>query len=587
MAEHTGSLSLGALSLRMVDGDPRRIAFRGIEVLRRLSYPIRDENWGTIPVETIDESVERRDGHVIVRRRFADSDGCFSGLFSLTAEASGDQALLEARLELIPRRAFRTNRAGFTLLHPIEGVAGQPMTVTHSGGSVEAGAFPERISPGQPAFDITALSHQVEGVAVDIRFEGEVFEMEDQRNWSDASFKTYCRPLSAPRPYELHPDVPVVQTVTIRIAQVADSASAAIPSRSAVIPQVALAAEPGLTTRHDVPGPVLPLCLRLRTDAVGQVLGPGFRSGPLTLELVLPDGADPAPTLLAVAGTIEAAGIQPERIVVLPESYLKSHQPDGPWPEGPTPADLAVAARAAFPQVAIGGGSLTHFTEFNRCPPPAGIAFATFGNSAIVHAADDLSVIETLEALPAIFDTARALAPAAALHLGLFSIGMRSNPYGADVIANPLAQYLPMVRNDPRQSSCFAAAYAVGVLAAAAESGVDSLALAMTDGPLGCLDNQGALPVYHVIREASGWAGQPARISRSPDGLLTLETSRGALVAHLGDAAVTMTPAGRWRHLSSGTADAARDPLWTERMPTATGPAMLAPGDVLFLEGGA
>ena len=31
--------------------------------------------------------------------------------------------------------------------------------------------------------------------------EGDAFEMEDQRNWADASFKTYVRPLSKPRPY--------------------------------------------------------------------------------------------------------------------------------------------------------------------------------------------------------------------------------------------------------------------------------------------------------------------------------------------------------------------------------------------------
>jgi hypothetical protein len=581
----SASHSLGALTLRLVDGDPRRIAFRGIEVLRRLSYPVRDENWGTIPVETVSESAECRDGLLDVRRRFADRDGRFSGTFSLTGEESGDKARLIARLELVPRRVFMTNRAGFTLLHPIAGVAGRTLTVTHSGGSVETGAFPERISPAQPAFDIAALAYDVEGVAVDIRFDGEVFEMEDQRNWSDASFKTYCRPLSAPWPYALRPDVPVVQTVTISFAHVADSAPKAMPRRSALLPQLALAAEPGLTTRHDVPGPVLPLRLRLRTDAAGQVLAPGFRSGPLTLELVLPQGADPAPALLGVARTVEAAGVQPERVIVLPEVYLKSHQPDGPWPEGPTPADLVDPARAAFPQAAIGGGSLTHFTEFNRCPPPTGIAFATFGNAAIVHAADDLSVIETLEALPAIFDSARALVPATPLHLGLFSIGMRSNPYGADVIANPLGQCLPMVRNDPRQTRCFAAAYAVGVLAAAAEHGVESLALAMTDGPLGCIDDDGPLPIYHVIRVASGWAGQPATITQSPDGLVTVYTGRGALVAHLGDSPVTMTPTGQWRQLSSGTVAAARDPLWTERMPTATGPATLAPGDVLILEG--
>ena len=33
--------------------------------------------------------------------------------------------------------------------------------------------------------------------------EGDTFEMEDQRNWSDASYKTYVRPLALPWPYVL------------------------------------------------------------------------------------------------------------------------------------------------------------------------------------------------------------------------------------------------------------------------------------------------------------------------------------------------------------------------------------------------
>ena len=41
----------------------------------------------------------------------------------------------------------------------------------------------------------------VETVAAERRVLGDAFEMEDQRNWADASFKTYVRPLSKPRPY--------------------------------------------------------------------------------------------------------------------------------------------------------------------------------------------------------------------------------------------------------------------------------------------------------------------------------------------------------------------------------------------------
>ena len=56
------------------------------------------------------------------------------------------------------------------------------------------------ISPHQPAMDIESLAWTHDGVATRVAFAGEVFEMEDQRNWTDASYKTYSTPLSRPFP---------------------------------------------------------------------------------------------------------------------------------------------------------------------------------------------------------------------------------------------------------------------------------------------------------------------------------------------------------------------------------------------------
>jgi hypothetical protein len=50
---------------------------------------------------------------------------------------------------------------------------------------------------------------------VALRFAGDVFEMEDQRNWTDASFKTYGRPLARAFPYRIGPGERVRQSVTI------------------------------------------------------------------------------------------------------------------------------------------------------------------------------------------------------------------------------------------------------------------------------------------------------------------------------------------------------------------------------------
>ncbi len=585
MVYPSNELALGPVTLRIVEGDPRRISFAGTEVLRRLSYPVRDENWGTIPVETIAEGVDRGPHHLDMFREFGDAGGLFTGTFRLHIEMVGPDARLDAQLDLRPVRAFRTNRAGFTILHPIRGVAARPMRVVHPDGSVDALVFPDLISPGQPAKGIVGLTHRVDGVEVELRMEGDVFEMEDQRNWSDASYKTYCRPLEEPWPYDMLPDAPVSQKVTMFLRR-ASGAAAAVPELpGAIMPELALAVEPGVSRQTALPGLKLATRLRIRADASADILGAAAELDGVTLELVIPESAVADRAIETIAARVRAAGLRVDRVIGLPEPYLKSHQPGGPWPQGATPADLVAPLRAAFPQAAIGGGSLTHFTEFNRCPPPPAADFVTFGNSAIVHAADDLSVLETLEAFPAMIRSARALAPGKPLHLGLLSIAMRSNPYGSGVVPNPQGLVLPMAMNDPRQMTRFAAAYGAGLLAVAAEGRVESLALAMPDGPLGLVTDAAVSPLYHVIRAAADWAGRTARITRRPDGVLAIETDRGGIIAHLGQRAADVVPAAPYRTLSQEAEAAARDPSWRNFADVRTGPARLAPHDLLFLEG--
>ena len=135
----------------------------------------------------------------------------------------------------------------------------------------------------------------------------------------------------------------------------------------------------------------------------------------------------------------------------------------------------------------------------------------TFANTAIVHAADDLSVRETLEALPAIFATAAAVAPGKPMHLGLLSIGMWSNPHGRDVVANSAGARVAMAMSDPRQGGDFAAAYAVAILVAVARSGVESTALAMPDGPFFVVGST----LGAVLRAAARLRGQAVNWAQS------------------------------------------------------------------------
>ncbi len=93
------------------------------------------------------------------------------------------------------------------------------------------------------------------------------------------------------------------------------------------------------------------------------------RPAEIELEIVVPSTDDPEISLARVAADCKSASLAVARVLALPESYLRSYQPAGPWPAGPTPQDLWKHARASFPAAGIGGGVLTYFTELNRCRP--------------------------------------------------------------------------------------------------------------------------------------------------------------------------------------------------------------------------
>jgi hypothetical protein len=458
----------------------------------------------------------------------------FTGRFR--AEAAGEG--LVAEVEFTFPQGARVNRAGFTLLHPVRGVGGSDLTIRHPGGGETRTTFPALISPAQPAHGIAGMVHTVGGVEVEIAMEGEVFEMEDQRNWSDASFKTYCRPLSLPFPYGIAPGETVRQRIvlTARPGSLASGPGAETPPVVARMPQVMLAHEAGLSDLAALNGfPLVPVLLRLTPDTPEADLRAVAARAGTALEIVFDDLS----ALRALIGRAKAAGLDPVRVAALPRAYLKSYQPDGPWPDGPTPAEALAPLRAGFPGAMVGGGSLTNFTELNRCrPDPTSVDFVTFGNTAIVHAADDLSVWQTLEALPDIFASAATIAQGKPLHLGLIAIGMRSNPYGAGVAPNPDGLRLPMAMDDPRQGTGFAAAYAVAVLARAAAAGVASLSPAMPGGPLGARG-----PLAEVIRAVAALAGREVRITEA-GGVVVIDTGDAALAANCTTAPVPPPGAG-------------------------------------------
>ena len=85
--------------------------------------------------------------------------------------------------------------------------------------------------------------------------------------------------------------------------------------------------------------------------------------------------------------------------------------------------------RGRLSRRALGGGMFSYFTELNRKRPPVALLdFVTHATNPIVHAADDDSVMETLEALPHITRSARAIIGDLPYRIGPSTIAMRHEP---------------------------------------------------------------------------------------------------------------------------------------------------------------
>jgi D-apionolactonase len=553
-------LRAGPISAVFDSGALRYIRYHGEEVLRGIAYLVRDKDWGTY-APAIENLKIRQNKHgfaIAYQATCRDQDQAIH--YSARIGATGD-GTLKFSAEATPLSDFLTNRTGFVVLHPLAGTVGRPVKVVHTDGKNEKRKFPKFISPGQPIFEIRSLEHEtLSGVAATVLMEGNKFEMEDHRNWMDASYKTYVCSLLDPWPYTLEKGKSFSQSITLTVSgkppksrprTSAAGTTITLAGTKGRIPQIGLgvpmAEAAAALEAVDLIAAAKPQALvcqidgreRGQEEAAASYRELSRQTGiPVTLEIILPAREPANKELAAIASAVNAAELAPASIVVTQMHDLKSFQPNTPRPWGPTYEEMATAARASFPNAILGGGMLSYFTELNRKPVPKGVFdFITHTGCPIVHAPDNISVMETLETLPWIFASARAMIGKVPYHIGPTSIPCRDNPYGAAVTPNPDNRRVCLSDIDPRQRGLFAAAWNLGYLSAAARAGVDAVALGSATGPQGMIYRKLAhaqpwfdgadariLPIYHVIAglAAAGGARRIDTDSSAPSKLAAL-----------------------------------------------------------------
>lgn len=501
------------------------LAYDGHVVLRSARAVIRDRNWDTaaLVVDRVDESDLALTIHV-------HSDGLGSDLRGVVRAEVRGPGRLRVLTDLESAGAFETNRTGLVVLHP-PGLAGVELDVRHPGGAVEHTLFPARISPHQPAFDIAGLSWSHDGLEVDVRFAGDVFEMEDQRNWTDASYKTYSRPLALPFPYPLAAGERVVQSIDVSVSGAPAGAPADAVTRTRLeegpaLPAIAVSAatapDPAPAGHDAAPWSAVIVELDLATRNWRAALRRAAASGlPLDVRFVL---AEDDPT--SIDDAVHA-------LRDLPLARVTAF-----WPTGPARhvSDLEAIAllRHALTEAGVDalvvGGVRSHFTELNREHHrlPRRLDGVVFSSTPLFHSLSTAQLVEALRVQRLVAAQGVELAGGPPVHIGPISL----RPHFNDVATTPP----PMPAHDdlrdgygsaltdaadPRQSAPELAAWTVASAAAFAVPGVATLAYFEEWGARGVRAADGTpYPVFDAVSALAELAQKPGLRGDSPDGLV-------------------------------------------------------------------
>ncbi len=539
-------LHAGPLSVMFEDGDLRYVRYGDREVVRRIYVAVRDRNWGTVPPRLSNLKIERNADSFQVTYDCQHQQGDIDFFWKATirGETTGN---IRFAMDGEARSTFQRNRIGFCVLHPIRECAGVPCRVEKVNGAVEKTMFPKRISPHQPFKDMRAVSHEVvPGLEAEVRFTGETFEIEDHRNWTDASYKIYGTPLTLPFPVEIKQGTKVVQSVTVTLkgkpsaskrAATTDTLNFAVGrSVSHPLPRVGLGA-----ASHGEP---------LSTREIERLKALELRHMRIDLDLSRPEyptrlrqaAADARNLDVPLEVAVFVSDAAASELAALKTLLAQEKPPVATWlvfhtTEKTVPEKFARMAREALASYAskarFGGGSNHYFTEINRFHPPVKVLdLVSYSINPQVHSFDIPALVENLEAQAMTVESARPIIGNRPLAISPVTLRPRFSASATGPELAPPPGTLPFAV-DPRQMSLFGAGWTAGSLKYLSESGVASATYYETSGWRGVLEQDkgsrepalfrsipGAVfPLYHVLADFGEFAGGAVIPAKSSDPL--------------------------------------------------------------------
>lgn len=498
-------LELGLWRAELVNDELANISYAGRQVLRAIRAVIRDHDWRTLSPEVAETAVEGSGGSLRARLavRYSGWGARYSGTVSvlLTAET------LSVDFDGSADSEFASNRIGLVVLHP-PADSGRRITIRHPDGSSTESSFPVEISPHQPFQDIRGMEWTDDGSSFSLAFEGDVFETEDQRNWTDASFKTYSTPLSKPFPVLVTPGEAVHQSVTLGVSPSALAAQlpkindeakvrrVLVEDRSAgTVPPI------GTSATAEFPG------AQVRVGGLGALLVE--LAGPEDMWKAQLDAASRLADRLQAGLDVRIVATGPSEVSramdLLPVHAVRrlgvfdraSHVTE-PELWDTLKAD---AARRSFSGELV-AGTRAHFTELNRTIEriPVEADALTFSITPQMHATDIRHVLETIPMQRLVAENALRLAAGRPLHIGPISLKARFNAVATGPGYDP--ETAASMSTDELQAEPFTAAWTLASVKALSLPGVASITYFEVTGPRGISDETGELyPVGWLLQE--------------------------------------------------------------------------------------
>jgi D-apionolactonase len=511
-------LRAGPLTLVYEAGDLRYIKLADKEIIRRLYVAVRDQNWGTVSGALRNEQIKQNDDSFeIGYESFHKQDEIeFTWSALIRGDSSGNITFAMNGEAL---SSFLRNRIGFCVLHPIRECMGVEATINHVDGSSQQTPFPKAVAPQlvvngviqpvHPFSEMRSLRYAVTPeVQAEIEFLGDIFEMEDQRNWIDASYKSYCTPLRLPWPVKVEKGETVKQSVRLTLhGNIPD-----VQPHSADVVAVSV-------FNDKVVLPKIGLCIASHGEALSKRELEHLRRLKLSHLRVDLNLTEDYQKILERANTeAKALGVQLELALLLSDN---------------AEVELKTIAKSLrnlplFNALIFHTSELSTSERWIRLARDIFKAHGVYSINPQVHAFDNLSMVETCEAISSTIQTARTFVADKALAISTVTLKPRYNPYDKTKRVPSLNELPPQV--DVRQLSLFGAAWTLGSLKYLAESGdLKYITYYETTGWRGVMEKESAsplpdkfpstagavFPLYHVFASVAEFADGEVIKSRS------------------------------------------------------------------------